>query len=205
MIPAADCTVFVVDDDPEYRDSLFRLLRSRGHRARAYASAEEFLDDFDPDAAGCLVLDFAMPGMDGLELQRVLHAERGGEIPIVFLSGHAEVPDSVSALKDGAVDFLTKPVDPGVLLGAIELAMERDCRLRADRAERRALESRLETLTPREREVLAHVLTGQLNKQIARDLGCAEKTVRIHRGSVMRKLQADSVATLVRMAEKLGI
>jgi FixJ family two-component response regulator len=198
-------TVFLVDDEPEFRRSLGRLLRSQGLASREFSSGREFLDTFDPCAPGCLVLDLAMPGVDGIELQRILHEERDCEIPIIFLSGHAEVPDSVAALKEGALDFLTKPVEPVVLLASVHRALERDAELRRQRVEREDLERRFDTLTPREREVMAHVVTGQLNKQIARDLGTAEKTIRIHRGRVMQKMQADSLASLVRMAERLGI
>ena len=198
-------TVFVVDDEDGFRGSLSRLFRSAGLAVSDFASAEEFLAAFDPDAPGCLVLDLAMPEVNGIELQRVLHEELDCEIPIIFLTGHAEVPDGVAALKEGALDFLTKPVEPDVLLGAVRLALERDAERRKERDVLRMLRQLYETLTPREREVMAHVVTGQLSKQIARDLGTAEKTIRIHRGQVMKKMQADSVATLVRMADKLGI
>ena len=198
-------TVFVVDDEDGFRGSLSRLFRSAGLPVSDFASAEEFLAAFDPDAPGCLVLDLAMPEVSGIELQRVLHEELDCEIPIIFLTGHAEVPDGVAALKEGALDFLTKPVEPDVLLGAVRLALERDAECRKERDVLRMLRQLYETLTPREREVMAHVVTGQLSKQIARDLGTAEKTIRIHRGQVMKKMQADSVATLVRMADKLGI
>ncbi|MCL7979789.1 MAG: response regulator [marine benthic group bacterium] len=198
-------TVFVVDDEDGFRGSLSRLFRSAGLAVSDFASAEEFLAAFDPDTPGCLVLDLAMPEVNGIELQRVLHEELDCEIPIIFLTGHAEVPDGVAALKEGALDFLTKPVEPDVLLGAVRLALERDAECRKERDVLRMLRQLYETLTPREREVMAHVVTGQLSKQIARDLGTAEKTIRIHRGQVMKKMQADSVATLVRMADKLGI
>ncbi|MCL7957036.1 MAG: response regulator [marine benthic group bacterium] len=198
-------TVFVVDDEDGFRGSLSRLFRSAGLAVSDFASAEEFLAAFDPDTPGCLVLDLAMPKVNGIELQRVLHEELDCEIPIIFLTGHAEVPDGVAALKEGALDFLTKPVEPDVLLGAVRLALERDAECRKERDVLRMLRQLYETLTPREREVMAHVVTGQLSKQIARDLGTAEKTIRIHRGQVMKKMQADSVATLVRMADKLGI
>ncbi|MCL7977500.1 MAG: response regulator [marine benthic group bacterium] len=181
------------------------MFRSAGLAVSDFASAEEFLAAFDPDTPGCLVLDLAMPEVNGIELQRVLHEELDCEIPIIFLTGHAEVPDGVAALKEGALDFLTKPVEPDVLLGAVRLALERDAECRKERDVLRMLRQLYETLTPREREVMAHVVTGQLSKQIARDLGTAEKTIRIHRGQVMKKMQADSVATLVRMADKLGI
>jgi FixJ family two-component response regulator len=150
------------------------------------------------------VLDFAMPGLDGVELQRQL-LETGCRLPIVFLTGQAGVPDSVTAMKQGALDFLTKPVEPGVLLTAVREALAHDAETREERAGIEKLLKRLDSLTPREREVLAHVVTGQLNKQIARDLGAAEKTIRIHRGRVMKKMNADSVASLVRMTDRLGL
>jgi len=199
-----DPTVFVVDDEAGVRSSLTRLFRSAGWATRDFASAEEFLASYDPEATGCLVLDFAMPGLDGVQLQSILR-DMGSELPIVFLTGQASIPDSVAALKQGALDFLTKPVEPQVLLEAVRLAFETDEIDRHERAEVEELRRRADSLTPREREVFEHVVTGQLNKQIARDLGAAEKTIRIHRGRVMKKMQADSVATLVRIAERLGM
>ena len=197
-------TVFVVDDEAAVRNSLTRLFRSAGLATEGFGSPAEFLSVYDPAATGCIVLDFAMPGMDGVELQAALQ-ERGSRLPIVFLTGQAEVPDSVTALKRGALDFLTKPVEPAELLLVVRAALERDSANRLERAEVQELRARLDTLTPREHEVFEHVVTGQLSKQIARDLGTAEKTIRIHRGRVMKKMQADSVATLVRMAERLGM
>ena len=197
-------TVFVVDDEAGVRASLTRLFRAAGWATADFASPAEFLAAYDEHATGCLVLDLAMPGMDGVELQRVL-ADQRCELPIVFLTGQAEVPDSVTALKQGAFDFLTKPVEPRTLLAVVQAALATDSEARRDRADVDALRRRLDTLTPRERQVMAHVVTGQLNKQIARDLGAAEKTIRIHRGRVMRKMGADSVAALVRMADRLGI
>lgn len=198
-----DPTVFVVDDEAGVRKSLTRLFRSTGWASQAFASPREFLSAYDPDAPGCLVLDLAMPGLDGVELQGIL-SDMGSVLPIVFLTGHAEVPDSVMAMKRGALDFLTKPAEPEVLKATVRAALERDAGIRRERAELRELQRRADTLTPREREVLAHVVSGQLNKQIARDLGAAEKTIRIHRGRVMKKMRADSVAALVRMADRLG-
>jgi FixJ family two-component response regulator len=197
--------VFVVDDEPEFRSSLARLFRSQGILTRGFGSAREFLADFDPEAPGCLVLDLAMPELDGIELQRMLHEEWKCELPVIFLTGHAEVPDSVVALKEGAFDFLTKPAEPAALLDAVRSALERDAECRQARDEIRELRRLYDTLTPREKEVLAHVVTGQLNKQIARDLGTAEKTIRIHRGRMMKKMGASSLAELVRMAERLGV
>jgi len=197
-------TVFVVDDEAGVRTSLTRLFRSAGWATRAFASPHGFLSTYDPEVPGCLVLDLAMPGFDGMELQRVLN-EMGSLLPIVFLTGHAEVPDGVTAMKQGAADFLTKPADPGALKEAVRAALERDAEAREERAEIQGLRCRLDALTPREREVLKHVVSGQLNKQTARVLGTAEKTIRIHRGRVMKKMQANSVADLVRMAERLGV
>lgn len=199
-----DPTVFVVDDEAGVRESLTRLFRSAGWKTEDYPSAAAFLSAYDPGASGCLVLDFAMPGLDGVELQARLRG-MGSELPIVFLTGHAEVPDSVTAMKQGALDFLTKPAEPGALKEAVRHALERDAELRRDRVELLEHRRRMATLTPREREVFAHVVTGQLNKQIARDLGTAEKTIRIHRGRVMKKMGASSLAELVRMAELLGV
>ena len=198
-------TVFVVDDEPEFRRSLDRLFRSRSIASRGFGSAREFLAEFDPDAPGCLVLDLAMPGVDGIELQRLLHEEWDCELPVIFLTGTAEVPDSVAALKEGAFDFLTKPAEPDVILATVRAALARDAECRRERAELRELRQAFETLTPREKEVMEHVVTGQLNKQVARDLGAAEKTIRIHRGRMMKKMGAGSLAELVRMAERLGL
>jgi FixJ family two-component response regulator len=197
-------TVFVVDDEDGVRTSLARLFRSAGWQTEDYPSAAAFLSAYDPEISGCLVLDFAMPGLDGIELQGKLR-DMGSELPIVFLTGHAEVPDSVTAMKQGALDFLTKPAEPDDLKEAVRRALTRDAEVRRERAELVELRRRTATLTPREREVFEHVVTGQLNKQIARDLGTAEKTIRIHRGRVMRKMGASSLAELVRMAERLGV
>jgi FixJ family two-component response regulator len=199
-----DPTVFVVDDEASVRSSLTRLFRSVGWTTRDFASPAEFLSAYDLDDAGCLVLDFAMPGLDGVQLQSILR-DMGSVLPIIFLTGQAGVPDTVTALKQGAQDFLTKPVEPEVLLTAVRGALDRDDEERSEKSEIRDLQRRLDALTPREREVLAHVVTGQLNKQIARDLGAAEKTIRIHRGRVMKKMQADSVISLAHMADRLGI
>jgi FixJ family two-component response regulator len=197
--------VFVVDDEDGFRGSLMRLFRSAGLAAREFASADEFLSAFEPGMSGCLVLDFAMPGLDGVELQRMLHEDLDCGLPVIFLTGKAEVPDTVTALKQGALEFLTKPAEPDVLLAAVRDALARNAECEEQRSVLDELRTRFENLTPREREVFAHVVSGQLSKQIARDLGTAEKTIRIHRGQVMRKMQADSVATLVRMADRLGI
>jgi FixJ family two-component response regulator len=193
--------IFLVDDDPSVRKALVRLLRSTGHAVETFASAREFLARERYDGPGCLVLDLRMPGMTGLELQDAL--ERSGHaLPIVFISGHADIPASVKAMKAGAIDFLTKPVDDRQLLSAIEQALARDAAARADRAERDAARAALGRLTPREGQVCAHVATGKLNKQIAGELGISEKTVKVHRARVMEKLAVASVAELVRVVDR---
>ncbi|MGH7674917.1 MAG: response regulator transcription factor [Gemmatimonadales bacterium] len=197
-------TVFLVDDDPSVLKSLSRVLRSAGLAVAPFASPLEFLRRHDPGLPGCLVLDIAMPGLDGLELQSAL-ATSGHERPIVFLTGRADVPMSVQAMKRGAVDFLTKPVHEAALLEAVTVALERDTAARRAGRQRAEVRRRWATLTPREREVLGHVITGRLNKQIAAALGTAEKTVKVHRGRVMAKMQARSVAELVRLTERSGI
>ena len=198
-----DECVFVVDDDDSVRRSLSRLIRSAGWRVETFPTAKSFLEYTPPNRPGCLVLDLQLPGVSGLELQRSL-VEAGRDIPIVFITGHGDVPSSVRAMKGGAVDFLQKPFDDQVLLDCIARALGRSREQRVKRAERAVLQARFNTLTPREREVLMLVVAGKLNKQIAGDLGNAEKTVKIHRGRVMAKMQAGSVAELVRMFEKLG-
>jgi FixJ family two-component response regulator len=200
----AASTVYLVDDDPAVRTGITRLLAAAGFAVVAFESSEAFLDGHDLAAPGCVVLDVAMRGLSGLELQQAL-ADRGSERPIVFLTGHADVPMSVQAMKAGAVDFLTKPVEAEQLVSAIHLALERDSRAREARNERDMVEHRLATLTSREREVLRHVIAGRLNKQIAADLGTAEKTVKVHRGRIMTKLAVRSVAELVRMTELVGL
>jgi FixJ family two-component response regulator len=196
--------VFIVDDDPGVRKALSRLLQPAGFEVYCFASAREFLNLQDVNQPGCLLLDLAMPGLNGLELQEALAAS-GCERPIVFISGQADVPMSVKAMKAGAVDFLTKPFEEDVLLTAVRAAIERDAHLRRARTQRASVEQRLATLTQREREVLEHVISGKINKQIAADLGTVEKTIKVHRGRVMAKLGATSVADLVRVAEQAGI
>ena len=194
-------TVYVVDDEPAVRKGLCRLLDSAGIAASPFASPEEFLRRFEPDAAGCIVLDMEMPVTDGLTLQERL-ARRGNKLPVIFLSGHADVPRSVQAMKNGAVEFLTKPVKDEVLLAAVAAAFQKDEDARRARAEVAGIQARLALLTPREHEVMEHVISGKLNKQIAGDLGTAEQTVKVHRGRVMEKLKVQSVAELVRLVER---
>lgn len=196
--------VYLVDDEPGVLKALSRLLRSAGLEAVAFGSPEEFLARVDSSAEGCVVLDVAMPGLDGLALQDAL-AARGVALPTLFLTGHGDIPQSVRAMKKGAVDFLTKPVDDEVFLRAVREALARGRAGRSGREELARIRSRLATLSPREREVMAGVVAGRLNKQIAGDLGIAEKTVKVHRGRVMEKMEADSVAELVRMADRLGL
>jgi FixJ family two-component response regulator len=195
--------VHVVDDDASSRAAAARLLRAAGHTVRVHSSAVEFLAEAG-DAAGCIVLDLRMPGPSGLELQERL-AQTDSLLSVVFVSGHGDVPKTAQAMKAGAVDFLTKPVDPPTLLDAVERALARSLGRRAERERRLELTELYEQLTQREREVFAHVISGQLNKQIAFDLGTAEQTVKVHRARVMTKLKADSVPDLIRTAAILGI
>lgn len=197
-------TVFVIDDDSQVRVSLQRLIRSVGLRVTTFASAGEFLNSERKDAPACLVLDVRLPGLSGLDLQREL-AEANIQIPIIFITGHGDISMSVRAMKAGAFEFLTKPFQEQELLDAIQKAIDRDREARKLRDEIAALRRRYDTLTRREQEVLAHVVSGLLNKQIAAELDVTEKTIKFHRGFVMQKMQADSLADLVRMAEKLRI
>jgi len=196
--------VAVVDDDLSAREGLSSLIRSAGLRVETFASAKEFLDRRGVELPSCLVLDLQLPGLSGLELQKRI-AEAGLEIPIVFLTGHGDIPASVQAMKAGAVEFLTKPFDEKELLRAIQEAIERDRRIRQQRADMRHLRERWESLTPREQEVMRQVVSGLLNKQVAAELKITEFTVKVHRAHVMHKMRADSLADLVRMAESLGI
>lgn len=197
-------TVFLVDDDEALRRATTRLLNASGFEVKASASAEEYLASFDPSQGGCLLLDLRMPGMSGLELQRTL-AARGVELPIVFLTGHADVPTSVNAMKAGAVDFLEKPVGEDALIAALERALARDAARRSANGELDELRKRHASLTPRECDVLRGILGGLRNKQAAFQLGIAERTVKLHRSRVLQKMKAGSVAELVRMTERLGI
>ena len=201
---ASDATVFVVDDDMAVRRSLARLLRSAGLNVETFPSAREFLDRLPSAPAGCIVLDVRMPGMTGPELFDQM-AGKGLSLPVVFLTGHGDVPTSVRAMKKGAVDFLLKPVDDEVLLQAIRQAVARHVSRQAREQERQSIEGRLRRLSAREREVMEYVVRGDLNKQIAADLGISEKTVKVHRGRVMAKMEAGSVAELVRLCEAADI
>ncbi len=197
-------TVFIVDDEAPVRKALSRLLRAAGFVVAAFASPGEFLAQHDLHKPGCLVLDLIMPGINGMELQRAL-ARKGSVLPIIFLTGHGDIPKSVQAMKSGALDFLTKPVNDENLLASIRVAIEKDRVARREQAELRDIRARLATLTPREREVLDHVVTGKLNKQIADDLAVVEKTIKVHRAHVMEKMKVRSVAELVRLTERSGI
>jgi len=198
-----NAVVYVVDDDPSVCRALSRLIRSVNLDVEAFASATAFLDYTAQDRPACLVLDVRLPGPSGLDLQSALIRARR-DVPIIFITGHGDVPTTVRAMKGGAVDFLQKPFNDQDLLDCIQLAIARNRQQRADRAEHAELERRRATLTRREHEVLALVVTGRLNKEMAGELGIAEKTFKVHRGRVMKKMRAGSVADLVRMTEKLG-
>jgi FixJ family two-component response regulator len=198
-------TVFVVDDDDAVRRSILRLMKSAGYRAESFASADEFIKCWKRNPlTGCVVLDLQMPGIDGLQLQQEL-INSTQAIPIIFITGHGDVPSSVKAMKAGAVDFFSKPFNGEDLLRAVREAIERDHQARTERSERLSAAARLATLTPREREVMERVVRGMLNKQIAAALGASEKTIKIHRGRMMRKMKVQSVAELVRVTEKIGM
>jgi FixJ family two-component response regulator len=197
-------TIYLVDDDVGVRKGLSRLLRARGYDVRAYSSPQEFLQQHDPAAPGCAVLDVAMPGLDGLGLQQALTAG-GSHRPVIFVTGKGDIPTSVRAMKAGALDFLTKPVKESDLLEAILRAKKRDAEHRLVNSELDTIQAKINTLTPREREVLVHVVAGRLNKQIAGDLGTVEKTIKVHRSRMMEKMGVRNVADLVRMAEKAQI
>ncbi len=197
-------TVHVVDDDESVRSALSRLFRATGHSVRTFESAQAYLAEASPEEPGCVVLDIRMPGMDGLTLQERM-SERGFNAPIVFVSAHGSVSASVRAMKHGAVDFLEKPFEEDDLLGAVDRAIALDVELRERRSSNARFRRGLENLTSREYEVMTHVIAGRLNKIIARELGVSEKTVKVHRGRVMKKMEARSLAELVRMAERAGV
>jgi FixJ family two-component response regulator len=204
MVIDSKSTVFVIDDDASVRKGLSRLLRSAGYLAETFGSAEGFLRREHFDGVGCIVLDVKMPGLSGMDLQEEL-SKADYHMPIIFITGHGDIPMSVQAMKKGAVDFLTKPFDGKELLQVIEKAIEKDTHARAEYDESLDIRRRIELLTPRENEIFPYIITGMLNKQIALKLGIAEKTVKVHRGRIMEKLRVDSVAELVRLAEKARI
>jgi FixJ family two-component response regulator len=195
-------TVYIVDDDPIVREALWSLLRANGKNVQPFASGTEFLGAVRRDTAACLILDLKMPAMNGLEVQNAVSAQIS--IPIIFITGRGDIPSTVKAMKGGAIDFLTKPVDETILLAAVEHALEKDRQARREAEEHADLLARYRLLTPREQEVLPLLARGLLNKQAAAELGITEYTIQIHRGSIMRKMKADSFATLVRLVGKLA-
>jgi len=199
-----DSIVYVVDDDSSVREAIKSLIRSVGLRVETFGTAQEFLKSARPDAPGCVVLDVRLPGLSGLDLQREL-AANGINLPVIFITGHGDIPMSVQAMKGGAIEFLTKPFRDQDLLDAIQLGLARDRERRETESTLAALSERFETLSPRERDVMAQVVKGRLNKQIAGDLGISEITVKVHRGQVMRKMQALSLPDLTRMADRLKL
>ena len=198
-------TVYLVDDEPGVLKALSRLLRARGYEVKPYFSPQLFLEEHDVAVPGCAILDVSMPGLDGLELQRALTAAGGSHRPVVFVTGKGDIPTSVRAMKAGAIDFLTKPVKDKDLFEAVSSAEALDAESRRLHSELESMRAKVGTLTPREREVLRHVVAGRLNKQIAGDLGTVEKTIKVHRSRMMEKLGVRMVADLVRMAEKLNL
>ncbi len=196
--------VFLIDDEPSVLKALARVIGATGFRTASFSSPQSFLEQYEPAARGCIVLDVSMPGLTGLELQQAL-IEKNCSLPIVFLTGRGDIPTSVRAMKHGAVDFLTKPVDDNDLIAAVDRALAREATDHVRRAQITELQMRFSTLTSREQEVLGHVIAGRLNKQIAAVLGTTEKTVKVHRARVMEKMQAQSLAELVRLSGTAGI
>ena len=203
-MPPPGVIVHVVDDDDDARKGTARLLAAAGFEARTYASASEFLTGLEPEVPGCLILDVRLPDQSGLDLQVAL-AKHAVPLPIIFMTGHGEIPDSVRAIQRGAVDFLTKPVDGNVLLAAVGRALAQDAASRVVRDRQRELRRRYDRLTPREREVFLHLIAGQLNKQVAADLQITERTIKLHRANILEKLEVSSMAELARLAADLGI
>jgi len=197
-------TVHIVDDDPSIQRSLRRLLESVGLNSECYSSAQDFIERRNADAPGCLLLDVRMPGLSGLELQDHLRSE-ACMLPIIFVTGYGDVPMTARAMKTGAIDFLQKPFNEQELLEAIERALAHNCQMRQEQAERRKVQMRLRLLTPREQEVLERVVAGKTNKEIAAEFGITEKTIKVHRARVMEKMQADSLAQLVVLAQVAGV
>jgi FixJ family two-component response regulator len=197
-------TVFIVDDDASVIKALSRLMRLKGYDVKSYTSPQEFLAHHDAALPGCAIFDVSMPGLNGLDLQRALTAG-GSHRPVIFITGKGDIPTSVRAMKAGAIDFLTKPVSNQDLLGAVARAEGLDSQSRQTQAELALIDAKISTLTPREGEVLGHVVAGRLNKQIAYELGTAEKTIKFHRSAIMKKLGVRTIADLVRMTEKAGI
>lgn len=196
--------VYIIEDDASFRKSITRLIHAVGFETEDFESASSFLSDAVVQSPGCLLLDACLPDVDGLSLQQIL-AEKAPDLPIVFMTGHGDIPMSVQAMKNGAVDFLPKPFETEALLDAVKKALERNIQDRQKTLEKKEIEALIDTLTPREKEVLRWIITGKLNKQIAYELGTSEKTIKVHRGRVMKKTKVSSVAELVRLAEKVNL
>jgi len=196
--------VFIIDDDISVRDGISDLLRSVGLDAHTYGSTQEFVSSKRPDASGCIILDVRLPGRSGLDFQQTLR-ELGIRLPVIFITGHGDIPISVRAMKSGAIEFLTKPINEQQLLDAVHAAIELDRANRQDNALTKELRARFDSLTPREREIMSLIVSGKLNKQIGFQVGLSEMTVKVHRSHVMQKMQAKSLVDLVRMADKLGV